>query len=175
MQSSIRPISRIATAASCCLRPCWERIPFWRNSSPTPATRVRNSRRCLQKSCLASTPKSSSVPIRSKDLPFYPNAGSLSAPSLGSIVAEGLPKIGRISTARRSHSCALPRSASCSENSVIQSDVSGQTLRERSEQDPLPPTRFQPSSLPCVDTVELSVRERSRQAQQPKVDTSHLL
>src|SRR6516165_3094061 len=48
-------------------------------------------------------------------------------------------------------------------------------LRERSEQDPLPPTRFQPSSLPCADTVELSVRERSRQAQQPKVGSSHLL
>src|SRR6516165_6377911 len=48
-------------------------------------------------------------------------------------------------------------------------------LRERSEEDPLPPTRFQPSSLPCVDTVELSVREQSRQAQQPKVGSSHLL
>ena len=47
-------------------------------------------------------------------------------------------------------------------------------FRERSEQDPLLPTRFQPSSLPCVDTVELSVRERSRQAQQPKVGSSHL-
>src|SRR5674476_482010 len=73
--------------------------------------------------------KSSKVPIGSKDLWFCPNAGSSSAPSLGSIAAEDSPRIGRTSTARRSRSCASPQSASCSENSVINAEVSGRTLR----------------------------------------------
>src|SRR5712672_2589360 len=47
----------------------------------------------------------------------------------GSIAAEGLPRIGRISTERRSRSCASPQSASCSENSAIRREVSGRTLR----------------------------------------------
>src|SRR5260370_38094441 len=47
----------------------------------------------------------------------------------GSIAAEGSPRIGRISTERRSRSCALPQSASCSENSAIRREVSGRTLR----------------------------------------------
>src|SRR5258705_6436093 len=46
----------------------------------------------------------------------------------GSIAAEGSPRIGRISTERRSHSCASPQSASCSENSAIRPEVSGPTL-----------------------------------------------
>src|SRR4029077_11704555 len=40
-----------------------------------------------------------------------------------------LNRIGRISTERRSRSCASPQSASCSENSAIQREVSGRTLR----------------------------------------------
>ena len=55
-------------------------------------------------------------------------AGSSSAPSLGSTAAEGSPRIGRTSIARRSHSCASHQSASCSENFVILLDVPGQTL-----------------------------------------------
>ncbi len=47
----------------------------------------------------------------------------------GSIAAEGLPRIGRISIEKRSRSCASPRSASCSENSAIRREVSGRTLR----------------------------------------------
>jgi hypothetical protein len=40
-----------------------------------------------------------------------------------------LQRIGRISIATRSLSCASPQSASCSENFAIPRDVSGQTLR----------------------------------------------
>ena len=69
------------------------------------------------------------VPIRSADLWSCPNAGSSSAPLRGSIAAEGSPRIGRISTEKRSRSCASPQSASCSENSAIRPEVSGQTLR----------------------------------------------
>src|SRR5262249_20914170 len=54
---------------------------------------------------------------------------SSSAPLPGSIVAAGLPRIGRTSIARDSHSCVSPQYASCSENFAIQLDVSGQTLR----------------------------------------------
>src|ERR1700681_397078 len=48
----------------------------------------------------------------------------------------GSPRIGRISTERRSRSCASPQSASCSENSAIQPEVSGQTLRGSYARDP---------------------------------------
>ncbi len=47
----------------------------------------------------------------------------------GSTAVEDLPRTGRTSIARASHSCALPQSASCCENSVIPLDVLGQTLR----------------------------------------------
>jgi transposase len=50
---------------------------------------------------------------------------------VGSTAAEGLPRIGRTSIARRSRSCASHQSASCSEYFVIQLDVPGQTLRLR--------------------------------------------
>src|SRR5260370_42655258 len=66
----------------------------------------------------------------SADLWCCPNAGSSSALLRGSIAAEGLPRIGRISTERRSRSCASPQSASCSENSAIRPEVSGRTLKE---------------------------------------------
>src|SRR4249920_3837580 len=42
-----------------------------------------------------------------------------------------LAKDWRISTEKRSRSCALPQSASCSENSAIRPEVSGRTLRDR--------------------------------------------
>src|SRR5712671_2452630 len=91
----------------------------------------RNLRKRLQKFCRISTLKSSNVPIRPADLWCCPNAGSSSAPLPGSIAAEGSPRIGRISTERRSRSCASPQSASCSENSAIRPEVSGRTLRDR--------------------------------------------
>ena len=47
-----------------------------------------------------------------------------------SIAAEGSPRIGRISTEKRSRSCASPQFASCSENSAIRPEVSGQTLKD---------------------------------------------
>src|SRR6476659_6358221 len=59
----------------------------------------------------------------------FPAVGLSSAPSPGSTAAEGLPRIGRTSIARRWHSCASHQSASCSENFVIPLDVPGQTLR----------------------------------------------
>jgi hypothetical protein len=55
---------------------------------------------------------------------------SSSAPLRGSIAAEGSPRIGRISTERRSRSCASHQSASCSENSAIRPKVFGRTLRK---------------------------------------------
>src|SRR5437660_6382847 len=63
-----------------------------------------------------------------KDLWCSRAVGSWSAPLLGSTAAEDLPRIGRTSIARRSHSCASLQSASCSENFVIRLDVPGQTL-----------------------------------------------
>ena len=86
-------------------------------------------RRALKKVCRVVTSKSSNVPIRPKASWFCRSAGSSSAPSPGSTDAEGSPRIGKTSTARRSHSCASPQSASCCENFVIPLDVSGQTLR----------------------------------------------
>src|SRR5438067_3100699 len=73
---------------------------------------------------LSSDPKTLSV-SRS-----YQNDGSSNAPSHGSIAADDPPRIGKISTARRSHSCALLQSASCSESYAIHPKLSGQTLSE---------------------------------------------
>jgi hypothetical protein len=66
-----------------------------------------------------------------KDSWCFPAVGLSSAPSPGSTAAEGLPRIGRTSIARRWHSCASHQSASCSENFVIPLDVPGQTLTRR--------------------------------------------
>src|ERR1035437_1257982 len=109
-------------------RPCSGCFHFRKRSLPTAGIKDRNLRKRLQKFFRISMLKSSNVPIGSKDLWFCPNAGSSSAPSLGSIAAEDSPRIGRTSTARRSRSCASPQSASCSENSVINAEVSGRTL-----------------------------------------------
>jgi hypothetical protein len=59
-----------------------------------------NLRKRLQRFCRISTLKSSNVPIRSADLWSCQNA------LRGSIAAEGSPRIGRISTERRSRTCA---------------------------------------------------------------------
>jgi hypothetical protein len=56
-------------------------------------------------------------------------ADSSSAPLSGSTAAAAWQRIGNASTERRWRSCASPQSASCSENSAIQPEVSGQTLR----------------------------------------------
>src|SRR5208282_5201332 len=92
----------------------------------------RNFRGRSRKSCPTSKLKSSNAPIAPKDLWCYHAVGSSNAPLLGSTAAEGSPRIGRTSIARRSPSCASPQSASCSENFVIPLNVPGQTLRERS-------------------------------------------
>src|SRR6266436_2731081 len=89
----------------------------------------RTFKRPWRRSCLNSKLKSSSAPIGPKDSWCFHAVGSSSAPLLGSTAAEGLPRIGRTSIARRSLSCASPQFASCSENFVIPPDVFGQTLR----------------------------------------------
>jgi hypothetical protein len=76
--------------------------------------------------CRISTLKSSHVPIRSADLWCCLHAGSSSA-LLNR--CRRLAKDWRISTERRSHSCASPQSASCSENSAIRPEVPGPTVR----------------------------------------------
>ena len=58
----------------------------------------------------------------------YPNAGLSSARLLGSIAAEGSPRIGRTAIEKRLRFCTSPQFGSCSENSVIRPKVSGQTL-----------------------------------------------
>src|SRR5262249_3188864 len=95
------------------------------------ATRGRTFKRPWRRSCLGSKLKSSSAPIGRKDSWCFHAVGSSNAPLLGSTAAEGLPRIGRTSIATRWRSCALPQSASCSENFVIPPDVFGQTLKER--------------------------------------------
>src|ERR1700722_6762669 len=74
--------------------------------------------------------RSSSVPITQKDLSSSRSAGWSNERSHGSGDAGVSPKIGRISTERRSHFCASLQSGSCSENYAIPHDLSGQTLRE---------------------------------------------
>src|SRR6476646_5899420 len=73
--------------------------------------------------------RSSSVPITQKDLSSSRSAGWSNERSHGSDDAGVSPKIGRISTERRSHFCASLQSGSCSENYAIPRDLSGQTLR----------------------------------------------
>src|SRR6478609_4872928 len=74
--------------------------------------------------------RSSSVLITQKDLSSSRSAGWSNERSHGSGDAGVSPKIGRISTERRSHFCASLQSGSCSENYVIPHDLSGQTLRK---------------------------------------------
>src|SRR5215831_6847020 len=92
------------------------------------AIRGRTFKKPWQRSCLSSKLKSSSAPIGREDSWCFHAVGSSNAPLLGSTAAEGLPRIGRTSIATRWRSCALPQSASCSENFVIPPDVFGQTL-----------------------------------------------
>src|SRR5271155_453202 len=72
--------------------------------------------------------RSSSARTRLRASSFCPSAGSSRGHSPGSIVAEGWPRIGNVSTERRSPSSVSPPSASCYENSAIQDNVPGQTL-----------------------------------------------
>lgn len=72
--------------------------------------------------------RSSSVQITQKDLSSSRSGGSSNERSHGSGGAGVSPKIGRISTEKRSHFCASLQSGSCSENYAIPHDLSGQTL-----------------------------------------------
>ena len=60
-------------------------------------------------------------------------AGWSSEPSPGLGDADGWPRTGNASTARRSHSSNYPPSASCYESYAIQHDLSGRTLKEIKE------------------------------------------
>src|SRR6266853_2032649 len=131
MPSFIRPTSKIVMEEFSSWRPCLGCFHSSRRCSPTADIKGRNLRRRLQKFCRISTLRLSNVPIGSADLWCCPNAGSSSVPLRGSIAAEGLPRIGRISTEKRSRSCASHQSASCSENSAIRPEVSGRTLSNR--------------------------------------------
>src|SRR6516225_8586913 len=71
-----------------------------------------------------------------KGLLSCPNAGLWSARLLGSIAAEGSPRIGRTAIERRLHSCTSPQFGSCLENFVIPPKVSGQTLRAVDDEQP---------------------------------------
>src|SRR4249919_1070085 len=73
--------------------------------------------------------RSSSVPITQKALSSSRSAGWSNERSHGSDDAGVSPKIGRITTQRRSHFCASLQSGSCSENYAIPRDLSGQILR----------------------------------------------
>src|SRR2546426_1045691 len=99
-----------------------------REASPTAAIKDRNSQPPWQKFARICKSTSSSGPIASRDLSFYPNAGSSNARLLGSIAAEGSPRIGRTAIERRWLSCTSPQFGSCSENFVIPAELSGQTL-----------------------------------------------
>ena len=72
--------------------------------------------------------KSSSALIGPKGSLSCPIAGLSSTRLLGSIAAEGSPRIGRTAIERRLRSCTSPQFGSCSENSAIRPKVSGQTL-----------------------------------------------
>ena len=72
-------------------------------------------------------------------------------------VAQSLPKarqgIGRISTEKRSRSCASPQSASCSENSAIRPEVSGRTL--------MPDTRRRAQDLGWIEMIVAPAKGRN--------------
>src|SRR5215831_15200355 len=80
----------------------YERLTYfhsWRSCSPTAPIKGGFLQRRSTKSCLASKPKSSNVPIMPRGSYSYPGVGSSSAPSRGSTVAAVSPRIGKISTA----------------------------------------------------------------------------
>src|ERR1700678_3346752 len=91
----------------------------------------------LRKFDRLSRSKSSNVPIRSAALWSCPNAGSSSAPLRGSIAAAAWLKTGSASTERPWHSYASHQFASCSENFAIRPEVSGQTLSDADDQNPV--------------------------------------
>src|SRR4029077_143518 len=71
-----------------------------------------------------------------------PSAGSSNAPLPGLAAAEGWPRTGSVSTAKRSPSPASPPSPSCCENYAIPHEVSGQTLRSISRTPAFKPYPF---------------------------------
>src|SRR5271165_2935770 len=86
-----------------------------------------------RKSWLKSTSRSSSAPIKRRPSSSYRGDGSSSELSLGSDDAEGSRRIGKISTARRSPSCASPPSGLCCESYAIPHKLFGQTLTPESQ------------------------------------------
>lgn len=68
--------------------------------------------------------------MRPKASRSCPGVGSLSALYPGWAAVADWPRIGKISIEKRSLSCTSPPSASCSEGSAINHEVSGPTLRK---------------------------------------------
>jgi len=128
MASLHPPAFRIATAASCCYRLCSGCFRFSKNFLPIAPTKARSFTPHWQQFYLASKRKSSNVPTKPKALSLCQNAGSLNAPSLGSIVAADWPRIGSVSTVKLSLSSNSLPFVSCSENFAIPHKVSGRTL-----------------------------------------------
>src|SRR5262245_38140425 len=92
----------------------------------------------------------------------YPSAGSSSGPLLGSIAAEGSPRIGRTSIARHLHSCPSHHFVSCSENYAIRAKLSGQTLKRR----------FSSVAVPIRSWCGVRRRRSPRCAPRPVSDTA---
>lgn len=115
-------------AASCCYRLCSACSHSSASSLPTALMRGRSSTRRLPKSCPFWKPRSSNARIKSKALSSCQNAGLLNEPSVGSIVAAGSPKIGKISIVTPLRFSNSRPSASCCENYAILDIVSGRTL-----------------------------------------------
>ena len=128
MRSCIRPIFKTATEACSFSRPCSACIRFCKSSSPMADIKGRSFKRLWPKRFRTSKSKSSNGRITPKASRFSPSVGLSNAPSPGSTDAGDWPRTLKTSPAMPWHSCVSPRSASCSENFVINNQLSGPTL-----------------------------------------------
>jgi hypothetical protein len=147
MRSCIRPIFKTATEACSFSRPCSACIRFCKSSSPMADIKGRSFKWLWPKRFRTSTSKSSNGWITPKASRFSHGGGlsneaspALRSPlhqtlfdgasgSLRSTDAGDWPRTLKTSPAMPWHSCVLPRSASCSENFVINNQLSRPTLR----------------------------------------------
>ena len=121
--------SEIAMAAFSSCRPCSGCSPFEDALRRRRISGDRNLRKRWQK-LLPHLDVEIVKPFRSgqRICGLAHDAGSSSAPSLGSIAAEGSPELGEPQPKGARVLARPPQSASCSENSAIRPEVSGQTL-----------------------------------------------
>src|SRR6202040_1764375 len=128
MRSCIRPIFKTAMEACSFSRPCSACIRFCKSSSPMADIKGRSFKRLWPKRFRTSKSKSSNGRITPKASRFSPSVGLSNAPSPGSTDAGDWPRTLKTSPAMPWHSCVSPRSASRSENFVINNQLSGPTL-----------------------------------------------